>query len=199
MPTTERQIESNRVNARLSTGPKTEAGKAASSQNSTRHALTARGLIIPAGHEQAFTDHEAGLRVSLRPATPLQEVIFARALESSWNLYRCRLAEAQLHSETGVDPLLDTDNSARYDRIRKYARQYELSMYKALRELGTLQTESEFRHEICPLTDSYPSTLEEFEQTPHASSEVCSFQKFRRRFQNEASRTLRRLLPDEII
>jgi hypothetical protein len=41
-----RQIEANRGNAKRSTGPKTVAGKSASSQNARRHGLTAaRGAM----------------------------------------------------------------------------------------------------------------------------------------------------------
>lgn len=38
--TSKRQIEANRANAKRSTGPRTVAGKAASSQNARRHSLT---------------------------------------------------------------------------------------------------------------------------------------------------------------
>src|SRR6516162_5893736 len=40
-----RQIESNRRNARLSTGPVTEEGKRKSRQNAVRHGLTAETVI----------------------------------------------------------------------------------------------------------------------------------------------------------
>jgi hypothetical protein len=39
--TSQRKIESNRRNAKLSTGPKTERGKAASRVNATKHGLSA--------------------------------------------------------------------------------------------------------------------------------------------------------------
>jgi recombinational DNA repair protein RecT len=42
-----RQIESNRRNAQRSTGPKTQSGKARSSQNAVRHGLTAETVIGP--------------------------------------------------------------------------------------------------------------------------------------------------------
>jgi hypothetical protein len=38
--TTARQIEANRANARLSTGPRTERGKARASRNARRHGLS---------------------------------------------------------------------------------------------------------------------------------------------------------------
>jgi len=40
-----RQIEANRRNARLSTGPTTEKGKRRSRQNAIRHGLTAETVI----------------------------------------------------------------------------------------------------------------------------------------------------------
>jgi hypothetical protein len=153
---TERQIESNRENAKHSTGPASAEGKAISSRNHTRHSLTARGLIILPDQKDDFADLEAGLRARLIPSGELQESI----LESNWNLYRCQLAEAQLYSESGIDPLLDDVNAARYDRIQKYSRQYENSIYKALRVLADLQTDAEFRLHIAPeeqLSDTRPS------------------------------------------
>jgi hypothetical protein len=147
---TERQIESNRENAKHSTGPVSAEGKAVSSRNHTRHSLTARGLIILPAQKDDFADLEAGLRARLNPSGELQESIFARVLESNWNLYRCQFAEAQINSESGIDPLLDVPNAARYDRIQKYSRQYENSIYKALRVLADLQTDAEFRLHIAP-------------------------------------------------
>ena len=57
----------NRENAQHSTGPTTDAGKAASSLNNLRHGLTARGFIVLPGQESAFNGLEAGLRISLAP------------------------------------------------------------------------------------------------------------------------------------
>ena len=51
---TEKQIAANRANAQLSTGPRTDAGKAASSSNAVSHGLTSRGFIILPGQREAF-------------------------------------------------------------------------------------------------------------------------------------------------
>ena len=44
--TSSKQIQANRANAKKSTGPKTEAGKARSRRNAWKHGLTAETLII---------------------------------------------------------------------------------------------------------------------------------------------------------
>ena len=173
------QIEANRENAKLSTGPRTDEGRAASSQNASTHRLTARGLIIPTGMENDFAQLEASLRDSLRPTGHLQELVFKNVLESAWNLERARRAEAELCSSSGIDPLVDdnSQNEAKFARIRKYAKQFENSMYRAIRELGHLQTEEQFRHETHPLSDEEIADEELFRQTPHSLSEACNFQK----------------------
>jgi hypothetical protein len=55
--TTEKQIAANRLNARLSTGPKTYAGKRRASQNALRH-----GLTLPLPPEVLQCADELGLR-----------------------------------------------------------------------------------------------------------------------------------------
>ena len=97
---TDRQIAANRENARKSTGPTSEEGKAISSRNNTRHRLTAAGLIVLPGLEEAFVPFQADLRSSLKPEGELQEVLFARILQCSWNLHPCRIAEKQLYEKT---------------------------------------------------------------------------------------------------
>ena len=176
------QILANRENAQHSTGPKTEEGKGASAANATRHALTARGLIVPLGLESAFTDFETALRINLIPNGRFEEIIFQRILECGWNLERCRRAQAQLFEQTAaadlsVDPLLDDQNEAKFARIDKYARQYENSMFKAMRELGKIQTETQFRNEIHPLSQEEKDDAELFDQTPQSHSVVCDFQQ----------------------
>ena len=177
---TEAQVTANRANAQLSSGPKTDEGKAKCSQNAVRHALTSRGLIVLPGLEDAFASLEQQFRISLQPLGEVEETIFKVILESAWNLERCRKAQGQLYAQAedaGVDPLLDDAIEAKYSRIQKYARQYQNSMFKAMRELGRIQTEMQFRHQIHPLTAADVSDPDRFSRTPHAASAVCSLQQ----------------------
>ena len=173
---TEKQIAANRANALQSTGPKTEAGKAASSQNAVKHNLTSQYLIIIPGQEDAFAELESGLRAKLIPNGPLEEVLFKRVAECAWNLERCRMTEAKVYANSGrpnLDPLRTQDASYVFDRVHRYARESENSMYKAMRELSKLQTEAQFRREICPLTEVQLVDPAQVAGTVHSLSQGC--------------------------
>ena len=58
----QKQIEANRANAKRSTGPRTEQGKARSRENAWKHGLTASGLLV--AHGESVDDLEA-LRAQL--------------------------------------------------------------------------------------------------------------------------------------
>jgi len=147
---TERQIAANRENAQLSTGPRTDAGKAASSSNACRHGLASRGIIITEGQQDAFSLMESDLRGTLVPEGPLQELLFKRALTGAWNLHRCGEAETAVFRNLGrprLDPLLHPEGADICTQIQRYAKEAENSMYKAMRELAKLQEEALFRKE----------------------------------------------------
>ena len=103
---TKRQIKANRENARKSTGPKTEAGKAASSANALRHGLTAEILVLlPDEDGDAFERLRAGVIADLAPAGALQEVLAERAAVLLWRLDRVARMEAELfvHGDLALD------------------------------------------------------------------------------------------------
>ncbi len=165
------QFLANRQNAKLSTGPRTSDGKAASSQNATQHGLCARGLIILPGQQEAFDKLESELKQSLVPVGGLQELIFKRILTAAWNLHRCEQAEYEIYrldKQLNRDPLLGNSFEC-LTRVHRYAREAENSMYKGMRELAKLQTEAEFR---CQDAQS------QVEEEP--ISELCSVRQVRK-------------------
>ena len=46
-PISERKLQANRANAKRSTGPRTEAGKAASCRNALKHGILSRAVDLP--------------------------------------------------------------------------------------------------------------------------------------------------------
>jgi len=88
-------IGANRRNAQRSTGPRTKAGKAASSRNATRHAVFAASPVIP-GVERAedWEAHRAATLESLAPVGHLETALAERVAQTLWRLNRVVRFEA---------------------------------------------------------------------------------------------------------
>lgn len=132
------QITANQQNAHLSTGPKTEQGKQASSQNARKHGLSAKEFVLLPGEEDAFHELATQYAEELRPEGILEHTVFTLLLQADWNLRRCRRNEAALLTPAG-DPLLDGDLDKTIARLDRYARRHERLFFKALKELKALQ------------------------------------------------------------
>ena len=63
-----RQIEANRRNAALSTGPRTEEGKQRSRRNALKHGLAGDGVVLPEEQERAIEARAERWAESFRPA-----------------------------------------------------------------------------------------------------------------------------------
>jgi hypothetical protein len=70
---TERQKRANRLNARRSTGPRTEAGKDRSRFNALKHGLAAQSPVLPHENAAAFHEMRAALIAHYDPAN-MQEL-----------------------------------------------------------------------------------------------------------------------------
>src|SRR5262249_7417536 len=126
----------NAANAQLSTGPRTEAGKANSSRNAVKHGLTSKQLVIAPGEEEQFAELHDSLHAQLAPEGVLEMGIFNIICHAAWNLERFRILEAQLMAN-GVDSLLDETTARALDRLQRYAASSQRSYFKALNELRT--------------------------------------------------------------
>jgi hypothetical protein len=84
------QLEANRANARLSTGPRTEAGKSASSRNAVKHGFLA--TVLPA-EQQDYRDLLDDLVVDLQPASLIQRLIVEEVALAYIRLRRIHAAE----------------------------------------------------------------------------------------------------------
>ncbi len=161
----EAQILANRRNAEKSTGPRTEEGKAASSQNAVKHGLCGRGDIISSEDPGEFDLHRQLMLAELDPAGPIEHILADRIISLSWRLKRaermqnevldCLLAEGDAGAEGESDELgsfVQTDDPAlgravvkdfagdrALERLMVYERRIEHSLYKTMNELHRMK------------------------------------------------------------
>ena len=85
------------ANARHGTGPRTPAGKAASSRNAVSHGLLSDAPIAtPFEQPQAWQDHRAALLQELAPAGHLETILAERIALLHWRLARVARYEVAL-------------------------------------------------------------------------------------------------------
>jgi len=82
---TDAQISANQSNAQLSTGPKSESGKAASSQNNFKYGLTGSSFTVLEFENQDEYDRVlCGLRFEHQPATMTESILVEKMAQSYW-------------------------------------------------------------------------------------------------------------------
>jgi len=138
-----KQIEANRLNAKRSSGPRTEAGKAQSRLNALKHGLRAEGFeVLPNENAEAY---QARLELWIddyQPADAAEEQLVRHAADLTWKLDRtrrydtasltiqiqqARLAAAESPTLTPMiaETLASFDPSIEGERLRRY--QFALS------------------------------------------------------------------------
>ena len=90
------QIDANRLNSQLSSGPRTAEGKAASAANSFKHGLYAKSVVIPGEDPADYERHVADYRDRFMPGTPEQDFQVETLIEESWKRRRYSRIEAAL-------------------------------------------------------------------------------------------------------
>ena len=109
--TTLAKIEANQRNSQLSTGPRTDAGKALVAQNATRHGIFSSVPVIPGECPDVWEAHRAGVVESLAPVGLLEVNLAERAALLLWRLQRLARYEAETVAaamEAGLDAALAT-------------------------------------------------------------------------------------------
>ena len=82
------QTRANRENAKRSTGPRTEEGKARSSQNSLKHGLLARDAVLPGEDPTEFDRQLSTLEDEIRPANSLEFALVRQIVDTEYRLRR---------------------------------------------------------------------------------------------------------------
>ena len=91
-----RQIEANRRNACLSTGPVTEEGKNKSRQNAVRHGLTAETVIDALEDAEDYAAFEMAVTADYDAQSAVERELVLRLASVLWRLRRASAIEAGL-------------------------------------------------------------------------------------------------------
>ena len=87
--TSDRRNAANRANAALSTGPRTEQGKAISSCNAATHGLTSETLVIFHWEsEDAFYALQDAFHARFRPLDAVEALLVDRMVDTTWRRNR---------------------------------------------------------------------------------------------------------------
>ena len=143
----------NANNALLSTGPRTEEGKAHSSQNARQHGLSAAQLVIAAEDREEFDELHTQLQSDVRPQGALQQILFEQLVTAAWNLRRIRRMETELtaSARTYLDILDNPDLTSKLDRLARHHTRIERTFHRSLRELKSLQTDAALAPTLPPV------------------------------------------------
>lgn len=89
---TEKQIEANKQNALVSTGPKTDEGKTIVAQNAVKHGIFACDLIISSGDgkesKEEYQELLQNLTKSLNPAGQMEHLLVEKIAVDFWRMRR---------------------------------------------------------------------------------------------------------------
>ena len=150
------QINANRLNARKSTGPRSDEGKAASRFNALQHGIDARSLVIP-GEDPAELDALAlDYHRQFHPDGPLENYLVETLIHADWTRRRYTRVQAQLlnlllkaqqaapaASESPLATVLQDDARGPnlLDKVRRQLVSSERSYFRALNALRRAQRE----------------------------------------------------------
>jgi hypothetical protein len=97
MPT-DKQLEANRENARLSTGPTSSEGKAKVSHNALKTGLTGRTILLPSDDVTAYQAHVARTFQQFSPEGDDERRLAQSLADTLWRLDRIPALEAGIYA-----------------------------------------------------------------------------------------------------
>ena len=87
--TSQKKLEANRQNAKRSTGPRTDEGKARASRNALKHGVLAAAPVVrEMERTEEWEAHLEGVRSSLQPVGYLEDVLVDRVALLLWRMGR---------------------------------------------------------------------------------------------------------------
>jgi hypothetical protein len=132
---TQAQTEANRANAQKSTGPATEEGKAASSQNGWKHGLFGVFRVLENEDQVAYTLFLADLIDEHQPTTPTETILVENMAQHHW------LRNRALYFQSHYFDCADGPDTAKISLFMRYENMHERAFHKCRNELIKLRAE----------------------------------------------------------
>jgi hypothetical protein len=156
------QVIANAANAQNSTGPRSESGKATSSQNALKHGLTAKTILLPGEDEAAYRAMCAGMFEQFAPANVPEKSLLQLLCDTQWRLQRCGRIEAAI-----LDA--DTLDFKAIDIISKHESRLKKQYSATLKEVQTL-IDTRLTHEQAELKEAM--TIRRADQTQGKTTDL---------------------------
>ena len=132
----------NRANSEHSTGPRTEEGKARSSQNALRHGLLSRTPTLPSEDQAAYEQHCRHFFDQCSPATAIETQLTQELADTAWRLNRIPALEANLLKRAGQAVEVDVTEAMRnLSMLGLHAARLSRQFQKAHDHLRAIQAE----------------------------------------------------------
>ena len=92
MPISEAQLNANRENSKLSTGPKSPEGKAKLRLNPLTHGFAGQTVVIPDHQKEDYLKLFKSFRTEFNPQGPSEQFLVQSLAEISWSVQQIRAA-----------------------------------------------------------------------------------------------------------
>ena len=150
------------------TGPRTEEGKQASSQNNRQHGFSTANIIVLPEDRPYFDQIESELRNEIQPEGPLEDFAFRRLLTARWQMEKCQQREATLVAEEPTE-----ENEAKLATVHRYYLRWEGSYNAAFRHMKSLQTDRTLRAYNEGRAPDFAPPLAEVKKIEHFASRIA--------------------------
>jgi hypothetical protein len=176
---TEKQIAANRLNAQKCTGPRTPAGKAASSRNAFKTGIYSQAEVTKFESQPDYDQLIADFRAHYAPANIEEACLLDALIRHEWLSRRYMCAEAAVWNKPRYDPKTDNlagvfawdpETIARASQLYNAARRAFNATLKLLREAQRRRAEQ-------PEADETPETQPETIAATILTPELVSFRE----------------------
>jgi len=163
------QIEANRLNATKSTGPRSDAGKAAIRFNALKSGIDAAAEVIPGEDPNRLTALLAEYQARWTPRTPETRALVDICVRNEWLLARMSRAEAALYgySEEGLCSRTDyplgretLNRGQNLDRLQRRLNALQRNLQSAMKDLGRLKAAESEEEAAAPAEAAAPPRIQ---------------------------------------